>query len=312
MGIFKKYILTESRNTLIADVNELLVGYYINDEKWYDDSAKKQYENRVKEVDPKDLERATGHAEIMAKEFLKYARQKGYGKVSKVYWTARAGSMTKLTGVDVDQRKNPTDTLIKFSTGPSDGWLGLSAKSTKGKGEIGFKNPGAGTVDKKLNIDLVNTYKQILEKTINDLDLPKSTKQRKSFIRANNEIKSKTTKIGTDLMSDLRDKLFTKLDSMDNSDLLDYFLDDWLDANVMYPPYVKVTGKGSKKPFSASLVEPTENEKNEALKSLDFALEKVGNESIGIKAKGKKIFKMRFKFESEKMASSMKLSGESW
>ena len=80
----------------------------------------------------------------------------------------------------------------------------------------------------------------------------------------------------------------------------------------MYPPYVKVTGKGNKKPFSASLIEPTENEKNEALKSLDFALEKVGNESIGIKAKGKKIFKMRFKFESEKMASSMKLSGESW
>ena len=312
MQRFKQYSLNESRNTLVADVNELLVGYYLNNEKWYDDSAKKQYENRVKEVDPKDLERATGHAEIMAKEFLKYARQKGYGKVSKVYWTARAGSMTKLTGVDVDQRKNPTDTLIKFSTGPSDGWLGLSAKSTKGKGEIGFKNPGAGTVDKKLNIDLVNTYKQILEKTINDLDLPKSTKQRKSFIRANNEIKSKTTKIGTDLMSDLRDKLFTKLDSMDNSDLLDYFLDDWLDANIMYPPYVKVTGKGSKKPFSASLVEPTENEKNEALKSLDFALEKVGNESIGIKAKGKKIFKMRFKFESEKMASSMKLSGESW
>ena len=312
MQRFKQYSLNESRNTLVADVNELLVGYYLNNEKWYDDSAKKQYENRVKEVDPKDLERATGHAEIMAKEFLKYARQKGYGKVSKVYWTARAGSMTKLTGVDVDQRKNPTDTLIKFSTGPSDGWLGLSAKSTKGKGEIGFKNPGAGTVDKKLNIDLVNTYKQILEKTINDLDLPKSTKQRKSFIRANNEIKSKTTKIGTDLMSDLRDKLFTKLDSMSNSDLLDYFLDDWLDANIMYPPYVKVTGKGNKKPFSASLVEPTENEKNEALKSLDFALEKVGNESIGIKAKGKKIFKMRFKFESEKMASSMKLSGESW
>ena len=312
MQRFKQYSLNESRNTLVADVNELLVGYYLNNEKWYDDSAKKQYENRVKEVDPKDLERATGHAEIMAKEFLKYARQKGYGKVSKVYWTARAGSMTKLTGVDVDQRKNPTDTLIKFSTGPSDGWLGLSAKSTKGKGEIGFKNPGAGTVDKKLNIDLVNTYKQILEKTINDLDLPKSTKQRKSFIRANNEIKSKTTKIGTDLMSDLRDKLFTKLDSMSNSDLLDYFLDDWLDANIMYPPYVKVTGKGNKKPFSASLIEPTENEKNEALKSLDFALEKVGNESIGIKAKGKKIFKMRFKFESEKMASSMKLSGESW
>jgi len=41
-------------------------------------------------------------------------------------------------------------------------------------------------------------------------------------------------------------------------------------------------------------------------------LEKVGNESIGVSAGGKKIMKMRFKFESEKMASSVKLSGDPW
>ena len=45
---------------------------------------------------------------------------------------------------------------------------------------------------------------------------------------------------------------------------------------------------------------------------LKFKLEKVGNESIGVMANNKKVFKMRFKFESEKLASSLKMSGESW
>ena len=40
--------------------------------------------------------------------------------------------------------------------------------------------------------------------------------------------------------------------------------------------------------------------------------EKVGNESIGVKAGNKKILKMRFKYESEKLASSMKMSGDPW
>tara|TARA_R110002096_G_C14488752_1_gene714430 strand:+ start:86 stop:1111 length:1026 start_codon:yes stop_codon:yes gene_type:complete len=304
--------LIEAKNTFVADVNELMVGYYLNNENWFDAQAKKQYETRIQQLNPDDLKRASGHAKVMALEFLKYAKQKGYARVLKVYWTARAGTMTKLTGVQVDQTKNPTDTLIKFSRGPSDGWLGLSAKSTKGKGDIGFKNPGAGTVDSKLNTSIVETYKEVLDKTIVNLNLPKSMKDRKSFIRANPEIKNKTTKIGSELMSKLRDLLLDKLESMDDSELLEYFLEDWLNAKVIYPPYVKITGKGTKPPFSASVEDPTKNEKIEALQSLDFNLEKIGNESIGIKADSKRIFKIRFKFESEKMASSMKLSGDPW
>ena len=39
------------------------------------------------------------------------------------------------------KKKNPTDVLVEFTKG---GFLGLSAKSTSGKGDIGFKNPGVG------------------------------------------------------------------------------------------------------------------------------------------------------------------------
>ena len=41
-------------------------------------------------------------------------------------------------------------------------------------------------------------------------------------------------------------------------------------------------------------------------------VEEVGNDSVGVKAGSKKILKMRFKFESEKLASSLKMSGDPW
>jgi hypothetical protein len=57
-------------------------------------------------------------------------------------------------------------------------------------------------------------------------------------------------------------------------------------------------------------MDPLKNEKLEALSKYKISLEKVGNESIGVMAGTKKIMKIRFKFESEKMASSVKLSGD--
>jgi hypothetical protein len=59
-------------------------------------------------------------------------------------------------------------------------------------------------------------------------------------------------------------------------------------------------------------MDPTNNPKLDALRTGPIKLERVGNESIGVTAHGKKIMKMRFKFESEKMASSVKMSGDPW
>jgi hypothetical protein len=85
-----------------------------------------------------------------------------------------------------------------------------------------------------------------------------------------------------------------------------------MDAEILKPPYIKVTGQGNKEPYRAVAMDPTKNEKLDALAKYKITLEKVGNESIGVKAGDKKIMKIRFKFESEKMASSVKLSGDPW
>ena len=85
-----------------------------------------------------------------------------------------------------------------------------------------------------------------------------------------------------------------------------------MDAEVLIPPYIKVTGKGNKAPYSAVAMDPINNPKLTALSAHNIKLEKVGNESIGVSAGDKRIMKIRFKFESEKMASSLKLSGDPW
>ncbi len=93
------------------------------------------------------------------------------------------------------------------------------------------------------------------------------------------------------------------MEKLNNGDLLKYLLNYWMDADLLYPPYVKVTGQGKKAPYKAVVMDPTDNPKLEALRKYQIKLEKVGNESIGVSAGSKKIMKIRFKFESEKLAS---------
>jgi hypothetical protein len=64
--------------------------------------------------------------------------------------------------------------------------------------------------------------------------------------------------------------------------------------------------------ITAKVEDPLKNEKLSAIVSGQITLQKVGNESIGVSAGGKKILKMRAKFESEKLASTIKFSGDPW
>jgi hypothetical protein len=84
-----------------------------------------------------------------------------------------------------------------------------------------------------------------------------------------------------------------------------------MDAGQIFPPYIKVTGFGNKPPYTAKVTDPLDNEKLDAL-SKPIKFEKIGNDSVGVKAGNIRIMKMRIKFESEKLASSVKLSGDPW
>ena len=300
-------------NTVLSDINEIYTGYVLAGNKWFDTAAKNQYNARVKQAKPEEVADAEGKAIAMAEEFKRWAKANGFSAaVKQVWWTARPGSMSSAVGREVDQKKNPTDILVKFTNGPADGFLGLSAKATQGKGEIGFKNPGVGTIDRSLTLTLADLYKKKLDDTIKKYKLPVGATERKLYIRSNPKVKVTTEEIGVALLADMRDLLLVRLKKMKQPELLKYLLSDWMDAEVLYPPYIKVTGQGNKPPYKAVVMDPVSNPKLEALGKYKITLETVGNESIGVKAGDKKIMKIRFKFESEKMASSLKLSGDPW
>ena len=300
-------------NTVLSDINEIYTGYVLAGNKWYNADAKKQYNDRLLQAKTEEVADAQAKAVVMAQEFLKWAKLNGFsGKVVNVWWTARPNSMTEAVKRPVDQKKNPTDILIKFSSGPSEGFLGLSAKATQGSGDIGFKNPGLGTVDRNLGMSLAQKYQSQLDQTIKKFSLPPSSNERKVYIRANPGVKKHTEEIGIKILAAMRDEMLTRLLKFKQPELIKYLLTDWMDAEVTFPPYVKVTGQGNREPYKAVVMDPINNEKLSALSKYKITLEKVGNESIGVKAGEKKIMKMRFKFESEKMASSLKLSGDPW
>lgn len=302
-------------NTDLADVNEIYVGYILAGKKWFDIEAKNQFEKKSKVIGIENTNIQIQRAEQMVKEFLLWAKKNKYsGKVKKVWWTARPGILSRAVGREVDSRKNPTDILVQFTSGPAQGFLGVSAKSTSGAGDIGFKNPGIGTVETTLKINLSDILTKKTNEAIRKFKLPENSKQRKEFIRSKPAIQKQTQIIGSELLSKIRDVMFLKLKSMNNNQLRDYILKNWLDAsNDLYPPYVKVTGMGKKiGSITAKVDDPLNNEKLTAILKGQLKVEKVGNESIGLYASNKKILKMRAKFESEKLASTIKFSGDPW
>lgn len=300
-----------ARNTDLADVNEIYVAFVLNGNEFPDSASESQYNKKFGMISPEQGEQQVGRAIVMVEEFLKWAKQNGYSGIQNTYWTARPGfSFKAVVGVDVNQRKNPTDVLVKFRTG---GFLGLSAKSTSGKGDIGFKNPGVGTVDTDLKLKLNDINKKAQEDIVKSFKLPASASARKAAIRANKALQKQTDSLGAQVLSECRDTLLKKLNTLSQPQRKDYIMKSWIDASdELYPPYVKVTGRGTKAPYSASVEDPLNNPKLKAIMEDRITFEGVGNDSVGVKAGSKKILKMRFKYESEKLASSLKMSGDPW
>jgi len=300
-----------ARNTDLADVNEIYVAFVLNGNKFPDSASEQQYNRKLELLTETQQQQQIGRAIVMSEDFLSWAKSNGYSGVKEVYWTARPGfSFKSVVGVDVDQRKNPTDVLVEFRKG---GFLGLSAKSTSGKGDIGFKNPGVGTVDKDLKLKLNEINKKAQDNIIKEFKLPSSASARKTEIRKNKAIQKSTDLIGTKVLNECRDTLIKRLNKQNQAERRDYIIKSWIDASQeLYPPYVKVTGRGTKAPYSASVEDPLNNPKLKAILDDKIVFESVGNDSVGVKAGSKKILKMRFKYESEKLASSLKMSGDPW
>lgn len=311
-----KYILTiMPANTHAADINEILLGYYLAEMKWskYMHASQVQAQLRVKQVKvpPEDFSEQSEKAKVMATEVRSWAKKNGYtDKIDKVYWTARPGVLSKAVGQEIDSRRNPTDVLVEFQGGT---FLGVSAKSTKTRGDISFKNPGVGTVEKDLNINLSTPVDRAKKWAVNTFGLNPTGLTMKREIRSNPKVQIQTREKGAEVIKKLRDITFRKLNTLSQKERKNYILKSWMDAGCcVYPPFIKATGMGIKPLYTAKIEDVLRNSRIDALNKERIVFRKMGESTIGVKAGQKKIFKLRFKWQSEPIASTVQLSGDPW
>lgn len=310
---FIRYIIEAASHTDKSDVNEILYGLYMADGSWsvYQDSAyiQKQLEAKKSKLTDEDYFDEEQRAIVMAQETKNWMKKNGYSNVVKVWWTARPGVLSNAVGKNVDSSKNPTDILVQTRDGA---FLGLSAKSTKGKGDIGFKNPGTGTIEKALGLDFSVHEKSAVEALLTHYpDVPISKGARKGYVRKNPDVQEMSSQLGWNVLGNIRDDLLSKFNGMGQEDLRTHLIEQWMDAGELFPYYIKVTGHGKGGRYSATITDPNKSEKT---RSLSFPIEAVplGDHGIGITANKIKIMKIRSKYESEKLSSSIKFSGEPW
>lgn len=315
LPLIEQVIEEESNtNTLASDVNEILTGYYAVDKDWKKFANGKEaaafLRVRKNSLPPELFKDQAGRAKVMANSVKDWAKQNGYdSEISKAWWTARPGVLGRAVGKEIDSRNNPTDILLQFA---DETFLGISAKSTARTGDIGFKNPGLGSISRALGIDFVRIAERVRKLTVKKLKLPDSLAAAKAYIRSHPKVQKITIAVGQRTLSLLRAAVMKRFQEMSQDDLRKYIVSDWLNAGDVYPYYVKATGFGTNGRYSARVFDPIKNDKLQKLSNGVVSFVPIGNETIGVLADGARMLKIRFKYDSEKLASSIKASGDPW
>lgn len=335
-----RQILVEARienygipNTIFSDMNEILMASSIMGGTTVEDVAANVGEeaaallnSRIRQVklavrkaggtsadanNRIDVELRNGL--VSAEAVLDWAASHGYGSSPRaVFWTARPGGLESAMAASGSKKTptpgHPADVAVVFGRNKV---LGVSAKATKGTGDIGFKNPGWGTIAAVLGIqenpaDIVSD--SLLEIDPELVSLPSSA--RKIAIRADASYAEAAAVEGQKVLKNLRDILLSTMTSMDEESLRDFVINELVDApeNII-PPYIKVTATGGG--ASAHVHDPMSNPMLDSINAEGLSARAARNDSIVFfSSANSAILQLRVKFESQPLASSIKMSAE--
>lgn len=310
-------------NTPGADINEIHLGFLLNGGNWTGGmtAAKSTYDTRISQVPQNEKIWRIGQTYAMRDAFLEKAASLGYYDVKDVHWTARQGFDFKSinSNYEAESKENPSDLLVIFDRSTNiDKNLGLSAKSIQSPtGQAPFKNKGMKEIQGELLdgtslTDFIDEQTKIFLKTHPKLSKTAST--RKSQIEKLSKTMQEDIKkyANTYVYPGLQDILIKGLQGVGDIDVKYYVLNNLYDT-IKLPRFIKVTGRGTNPPYNAIVSDPLSSADFKALISNDpISYEKIGETSVGIKIKGNKLFKIRFKYSSTALSSSMKLSVEYW
>jgi hypothetical protein len=304
-------------NTHRADLNELACGYILNGNRWWDRASRDQFNRKNRLLDRVVAEQVVFRGRAQAYKVLEYLTERGES-IGEVHWCARKGTMPCATSKD-----HPADLFLKLSSGT---WFGVSAKQTdKNYGDIGLKNPGCGSLCKLLGVNVKPAIQEAIREVVNRYSLPKAADARKASIRAApEEVQKGVWALGDQLLGLVRTEVLQSLGDRPGAFLRTFLEQSLLDCDHAgtFPRYIKVTGYGDQQNgnIDAALValEPQNGYRAELydpfLVQLDGTItcEPIGTNSIGFRHNGEKVCKLRAKFASETLASSLKFAVALW
>jgi hypothetical protein len=323
--------------THLSDINELSLGYGLQ-KRWWNRSARGTFNKKhalllANGVPHEVVANQVGRGQVMAKRVRDYLSST-YADytIQEVHWCARKGTIAKLfrekspitgdgsishpNGAEVSEN-HPADICVVLGHVNEDGSIGdrflfgVSAKSTNGYGDCGFKNPGLGSLSTLLSVDFQEPIKTAISEVVARFQLPVHAKARKACLRAGPpEVLEACRDRGRLLRGQVRDGVLKSLGDHSGAFLRAFLETSIIDASPWqtWPRYIKVVGFGNPEDtFDANVYDPFSVHLNGLL-----TCEAVGEGSVGFRHNGAKLCIVRSKFESLPLASTLKFFAESW
>jgi len=255
-----------------------------------------------------------------AKDLRAQLEGEGY-KINDVIWTAqlRGDSLAKAAGIQgLSEQNNQSDILLKVTKDGKEETIGVSLKAatsgTTYPKDIPFFNGGLGKESRRFGVtDLEAETKNLASKARKRLGVTASGQsQQKAQIKADASLKKRADEEGSKILRTVRDRLISRMETMDQNELrnlLSTMTGAPTGAGTQLKT-LKLTGyaKGSQ---STKIEDAVDGRVPRALRgAARFEVVPAGNGGIRIIADGVPLMKVRAKFASQALASSIKFSGE--
>jgi len=251
--------------------------YVLADKNWGKISAevRNQYNKYLIEASKSEIDIALGRANKMTIEFLKWSHQNNYsGSIRGVWLVNHKRDVERIAGIQLSSIEDPFQFLVQFSSGPANGYIGVSLNYFIGKKkQLSIKCPTLESIDKSLKTTLFKDSKALILKQKKDKKI--------------------------NILKELKNELYDTLSNLKPNELLCHIVDLWVDADVTYPPFVRIIGKNYQEPFLADVYHFVSDKRAECISNYGIQLKNLKN-CIEVTSDTTHIMNICFEFDEDK------------
>lgn len=322
----------KNNSNISARIAEIATIYYLGGHSWckfkkLDKDPVRKIKNIALRISREEFDNQVCRAKQIVDNVKQWLCDNDYPQeINAIYWTADPDDLSKITGINIEKGKNPSDVLIEFKL--EDGGvklLGLSIKSREESSVNNFINTGITDAMKNLGIleeteiDIINgkerafvsqNFQFISEYYDTKFKSRSEAKKYNAHIQITNpNLYQELKEIGNTFLECQRDRIFDRLNEFENEEAKQYLLEEWLRVGI-YPGYIICAAIRSKDGLRIEITDPRKDQNTLNICRGEISFQKHGSTSIRVFAGECYIFSIRLKWDRRPFSSSVKFSGE--